>query len=234
MDLPKTIDPCPIVDALLEVRFTTVIHPNAVFGLIYNELKKDYPKVENLPILQLPDAVRAADPNFQFKPHYKLLDKEFVIQIGPNVVSISSYPEYLGWERFSERIFDILNRVQKVSIIEDVKRLGIRYINFFEQGIFSDIDMDVTINDKPIEYRNTIVRTEIEQEGFISTLQITNNAVHQSKQGSLIDIDAFKEDGLQDFFDKKEEIIGDGHMKEKELFYSLLKEDFLKTLNPVY
>lgn len=72
MDLPKTIDPCPIVDALLEIRFQTLTHPNAVFGLIYNELQKDFPKVENLPILQLPDAIRASDPNFKFKPQYKL------------------------------------------------------------------------------------------------------------------------------------------------------------------
>ncbi len=48
---------------------------------IYNELQKDYPKVDNLPILQLPDAVRASDPNFKFKPHYKLSDKNFIIQI---------------------------------------------------------------------------------------------------------------------------------------------------------
>jgi uncharacterized protein (TIGR04255 family) len=70
MKLPKTINPCPIIDALLEIRFRTTTHPNAVFGLIYNTLQEDFPRVESLPILQLPDQVRAADPNFKYKPHY--------------------------------------------------------------------------------------------------------------------------------------------------------------------
>ncbi|MDK2969658.1 MAG: hypothetical protein PWQ65_761, partial [Bacteroidota bacterium] len=48
MNLPSNIDPCPIVDALLEVRFTSIINANAVFGIIYNVLqivslkKEDY------------------------------------------------------------------------------------------------------------------------------------------------------------------------------------------------
>lgn len=51
MELPKKIDPCPIVDAIIEIRFSTNIHPSAVFGVIYNEFKDKYPTVEKLPIL---------------------------------------------------------------------------------------------------------------------------------------------------------------------------------------
>jgi len=72
MKLPLKISPCPIVEALLEIRFTTVIHPDAVFGLFYNALKSDFPKVDNLPILQIPDALRATDPNLKYKPLYKI------------------------------------------------------------------------------------------------------------------------------------------------------------------
>ncbi|SFD87158.1 TIGR04255 family protein [Thermophagus xiamenensis] len=234
MKLPKAIYPCPILDALVEIRFSTKIHPSAVFGMIFNVLKGDFPNVENLPILQLPEAVRATDPNFKFKPHYRISNEKFVIQIGPNVLTISSFPKYTGWKEFSEQIFRVLNNVEKVGIIDSVIRIGIRYINFFDNNIFKDIELKICIRNKDIEYKNTIVRTEIEQGDYKSSLQVANNANYKNKLGSIIDIDTFTESNLKDFFANKEEVISRGHAKEKELFYSLLNENFLKTLNPTY
>ena len=235
MKLPKTITPCPIKDALLEIRFSTKMHPNAVFGLIYNALQNDFlNKVESLPILQLPEALRAVDPNFRFKPHYKISNDTIVVQIGPDVLSISSFPEYIGWETFSKKINSILDKVEKIKIIDNVNRLGIRYVNFFESDIFTNINVKICIQEKNINYKNTVIRSEIEHKDFKSTLQIANNAFNQNTAGSVIDIDTFKENGLEDFFKQKEIIISDGHNKEKELFFSLLTEKFLTSLNPEY
>ncbi len=234
MALPKAISPCPILDAVFEIRFTTKIHPSAVFGMIYNILQADFPKVENLPILQLPEALRAADPNFKFKPHYRISNQYFVTQIGPDVLTISSFPEYAGWDRFSKQIFTILESIEKASIIDTVLRIGIRYINFFDNDIFKNIDLKICIGKDDIAYKNTIVRTEIEQESYKSSLQVANNVNHNNKLGSIIDIDTFTESNLTNLFQNKEHLISDAHTKEKELFYSLLKEDFLKTLNPTY
>jgi uncharacterized protein (TIGR04255 family) len=234
MTLPKSISPCPILDALFEIRFTSKIHPSAVFGMIYNVLQDDFPKVENLPILQLPEAVRASDPNLKFKPLYRISNEKFVTQIGQDVLTISSFPEYSGWDEFSKQIFSILDRIEKVGIIDSVIRVGIRYINFFENDVFKDIDLKISINSEDITYKNTIIRTEIEQEAYKSSLQIANNANHNNRLGSIIDIDTFTESNLKNFFLNKEELISGGHTKEKELFFSLLKEDFLKKLNPTY
>jgi uncharacterized protein (TIGR04255 family) len=234
MTLPKMINPCPILDALFEIRFNTTTHPSAVFGMIYNVLQKDFPKVENLPILQLPEAVRASDPSFNYKPHYRISNQDFVIQIGSDVITISSFPKYLGWEKFSAQIFDISQKVEKIGIINSIIRIGIRYINFFEKDIFKDIDLKIRIGENDIAYKNTIIRTEIGHGTFKSSLQVANNANHQEKLGSIIDIDTFTESNLNNFFAKKEEIINLGHSKEKELFFSLLKNDFIKTLHPIY
>lgn len=234
MKLPKTINPCPIIDALLEIRFSTKIHPNAVFGLIYNVLKDDFTKVDNLPILQLPDVVRATDPNLKFKPHYKISNSNFVVQIGTDVLSISSFPKYVGWDDFSKMIFSVIEKVEEIKIINNVNRLGIRYINFFQNNVFDVINLRTCINEETINYKNTVVRTEIEHEDFISTLQIANNALNKDQFGSVIDIDTYKVTGLERFFTEKEEIINSGHNKEKELFFSLLNEKFLSSLNPEY
>lgn len=232
--LPKTLEPCPIIDALLEVRFSSKINANAVFGVIYNVLQTDFPKVESLPILQLPDTVRANDPNLRYKPHYKLSNEGFVMQVGPDVFSISSFPNYKGWKEFSRLIFDVLEKVEGANVIGAVQRLGIRYINFFASDIFKNIDLKVCIKGDDIHYKNTVVRTEIEQEPFFSTLQIANSVNVNGKLGSIIDIDTYKTTDLEDFFLNKEKIINSGHLKEKELFFSLLKTDFLTSFNPKY
>ncbi|MBK0370566.1 TIGR04255 family protein [Flavobacterium agrisoli] len=234
MTLPKSINPCPIVDALFEIRFTTKIHPSAVFGIVYNALQQDFPKVENLPVLQLPEAVRTTDPNLKFKPHYRISNNKFVTQIGPEVITISSFPKYLGWTQFSNQILSILDRIEEVGIVDSVERIGIRYINFFENNIFKDIDLKICIGQNDIAYKNTIIRTEIEQVSFKSSLQVANNVNLNNRVGSIIDIDTFTESNLNDFFKQKSELISKGHSLEKELFFSLLKVDFLKTLNPIY
>lgn len=234
MSLPKSIKPCPILDALFEVRFSTKIHPSAIFGMVYNVLHSDYPKVENLPILQLPEAVRANDPNLKHKPYYKISNEEFVIQVGPEVLSISSFPQYSGWGKFSSKIFDTINRIEEIGVFKQFSRIGIRYINFFESNIFKNIELDVSIGTNNIEYKNTIIRTEIEHELFKSSLQIANNVKNQNIPGSIIDIDTFLDSGLDNFLTEKERIINLGHQNEKELFFSLLKKDFLKDLNPIY
>lgn len=234
MTLPKAINPCPILDAVFEIRFTTKIHPSAIFGMVYNILQADFPKVENLPILQLPEALRAADPNFKFKPHYRISNENFVTQIGPDVLTISSFPKYAGWNEFSKQIFNILDSLEKAGIIDSVLRIGMRYINFFDNDIFKNIDLKICIGKDNIAYKNTIVRTEIEQESYKSSLQVANNVNNNNKLGSIIDIDTFTESNLNNFFTKKENLISNAHTKEKELFYSLLNQEFLKTLNPTY
>ncbi|MCK9450848.1 MAG: TIGR04255 family protein [Bacteroidales bacterium] len=234
MTLPKAINPCPILDASVEVRFTTKLHPSAVFGMIYNVLQTTFPKVENLPILQLPEAVRATDPNFKFKPLYRISNPNFVAQIGPDVLAISSFPNYVGWDMFSKQIFSILDRIEKVGIIGTVLRIGIRYINFFDNDIFKNIDLKISIGKNNIAYENTIIRTEIEQGDYKSSLQVANNANQNNKLGSIIDIDTYTESNLTNFFKDKDDLISGAHAKEKELFFSLLKGEFLKTLNPTY
>jgi len=235
MELPKTISPCPIVDALFEIRFKTNIHRSAVFGMIYNVLKEDFPKVENLPILQLPETILIQDPKFIFKPLYRISNQSFVVQIGPDVLTISSFPEYLGWKEFSKQIFNILDRIKEINIINSVLRIGLRYINFFENhDIFKDIRLKISLRNKNIENKNTIVRTEIEQNIYKSSLQVANNVSLDNKLGSIIDIDTSSAENINTFFNNKEKMINDAHFYEKELFFRLLKEEFLKTLNPIY
>ncbi|GAI33293.1 unnamed protein product [marine sediment metagenome] len=64
-------------------------------------------------------------------------------------------------------------------------------------------------------------KSEIEQSG-------------NKKLGSIIDIDVYLKENGNTIIDQFDSILKDAHIKEKELFFSLLKEDFLKEFNPEY
>ncbi len=239
MAIPEKIEYCPIVDSVVELRFSTTIFPNAVFGIIFNSLKDQFPQVDKLPILQLPEQLRDSDPNFKHKAHYKITSKNgYSVQIGPEVVVIGSPKPYPGWQKFSEVIYLVIESIIDLGVIDSVFRLGIRYINFFENNIFDKVRFEISILDIVLDPKNTVIRTEIEKDGFLNTLQIANNATqvidNQKKIGSIIDIDTFKEYGNKEFLDNYKDSIEAGHLIEKDVFFNLLKPDFLNSLKPSF
>ena len=177
MKIPKKIEVCPIVDSVVELRFESSIFPNAVFGLIFNSLKKEFPHVEKLPILQLPEQLRDQDPNFKYKAHYRISSGDgYAVQIGPDVIVIGSPIPYPGWTQYSKKINYVIDCVLNSGTVDKVTRLGLRFINFFEIDIFKEIDLAIAIKDQTHSPKNTLVRTEIEKQNFHNTVQISNNA----------------------------------------------------------
>jgi uncharacterized protein (TIGR04255 family) len=231
MKKPISIDPCPIIDAVIEIRFTPNIDHNAVFGLLYNAIKNDFPgKVEP----QTLTTIEHGKNEITTSQIFKLTNEKYVIQIGHNVLSISSYPRYTGWSDFYDETINYLQKIDEVGIISEINRLGMRYINFFENDIFTKIKINATLDNKEIDYKNTQIKTEISHDNFTSNLLIANNIEVQNKTGSIIDIDTYRMHSLEGFFKKKEQILKEIHDNEKELFFSLLKDEFVETLNPKY
>jgi uncharacterized protein (TIGR04255 family) len=231
MRVPISITPCPIIDAVIEIRFDANIDPNAVFGLLYNAIKEDFPgKVETQTIANIqPGKTEILASNV-----HKISNGQYVVQIGHNVVSISSYPEYTGWTNFNQTTTSLLNKIQKVGIISQVNRVGMRYINFFEADIFKNVNLKSYINNKEIAYKNTHFKTEITHQHSNSTLTIANSVEIKQNWGSIIDIDTYQTNNLDKFFERKEAILSQMHDYEKNLFFSLLRAEFIDSLNPTY
>lgn len=238
MILPKRIEKCPIVDTVVEIRFTSNVYADAIFGLVYSTLKDSFSRVEKLPILQLPEQIRQNDPGLKFKPHYKLSNGQYSLQVGPDVLTVSSPVPYPGWNNYQEVINDVLSRILKIELISQVSRLGMRYINFFEIDIFEKINLDIQINGENINYKNTSIRTEVEALGFINGLQISNHAENitrsNTRKGSIIDIDTFKVYDKNQFTANFQQELENGRNSRNQTFFSLLDQSFLKELKPIY
>jgi uncharacterized protein (TIGR04255 family) len=243
--LPTYLENCPIVDAVVEIRFSSGVARQAIFGIAYNALSDYATKIEELPITQLPQAIIDNDPNLKFKPHYRLTgDSQFAINIGPDVLNVSpllASNGYPGWEKFYDAISKVYSLLQPTKVIGSVRRLGIRYTNFFNDlELFHKLNLDVRYNKEALPYKKTLIRTEIELGGFQNTLQVSNDATRQEPKkaiqyGSIIDIDTHKnynEGTNLEFLLKDGGDISAGHDVEKILFWNLLNEKFKTELKP--
>jgi len=238
--LPKKIEKCPIIEAVVEIRFSSDLPSDAVFGVIYKAFQSDFPtKPLSLPILQIPETIRSQDPNLIFKPHHQLVKDNIVFQIGPRVMSLANKLDYMGWTKFSKVIKSYFERIISLGIITNIERFGLRYINFFSTNdIFDKIKLKVTNNEKPFINKNLFLKSVIESGGFTNTLQISDNASckknDKTEEGSVIDIDTYcdspKAKKSEDLFD----LVEKAHFEEKSLFFELLTEKFIASLTPIY
>lgn len=238
--LPIKITPCPIVEAIVEIRFMSKMPSEAIFGIIYNEISTAFSKLEKLPILQIPEAIRSQDPNLIYQAHYSLTEGDFNLKIGPKVLIFTNIKNYMGWSRFFPKIIEIIGSIEKTKVIDIAERIGLRYINLFKQSVLNDIELEIRFIDSILSEESTNLRAEIKDEDFLKIINVANNvnitSLTYNGVGSLIDIDCIYEFSKteQDFFPRFEGVINRGHEKEKQTFFSLLKEEFLQQFNPEY
>lgn len=238
MKIPKKITPCPMVEAIVEVRFESTSPGDAIFGIVYNAFKEDFPDFDKLPILQLPEQIRSTDENLIFSPNYKLSAGNYILQVGPKVFSISNVNEYVGWEVFYEEIRRKFRKLYELKIIKETIALSFRCINIFPGiNIFEKSDFCMTLQkDRLVNDINLLIR--LPSNGFVNVLRMVSQAdlttaSGKNLRGSVIDIDTKFIAKSIDCNDV-EKIISDGHLEEKKLFFSVLGVEYTKTLNPEY
>ncbi len=239
MKLPEKISPCPIVESIVEMRFNTTLPLDAVFGMVFTAVRDRFPTVENLPILQLPEAIRDQDPNLRYKPHYRLKGDTFLLNVGPRVVSVINPGEYAGWEKFFTEIKEVVLRFEPLSIADRILRLGVRYVNFFEDiDIYDKIKLRIDLDNEPFQSKQKTFRALMDKPPFTSSLQLVNNSQLSiegyMRNGSVLDSDNFIEDECGIPMSKLQQLIDEGHSLEKRIFFELLEDDFLRSLKPIY
>lgn len=233
--VPRKINPCPIAEAIVEMRFNSNLPADATIGIVFEKLQTKYPSLEKLPIMELPSVIRDKDPKFEFSPHYKLLNETFVILVGPKCLSVTCANGYKGWSNYFEQIQWVFDEINKANLIKEQIRLGVRYINFFECiNIFENIKINFSLADCSLLTKQNAVRSEFDVGKFHCTIQITNIArMNNTKEGSSIDIDVIYNISNEHFANSQTSIL-EAHEVTKKLFFKLLNDNFLKNFSPEY
>ena len=237
--LPAKIDPCPIVEAILEIRFVTSESWPTLPGLLFARIRDRYPEQKDLPLAQVPDELRRREPAFTYQPLIQFLSPgDFLIQFGPRVVSLATKSkEYPGWPPLEKEMTWLISELQQIGFVSEGERLGARYINFFSFDIFEKLELEVSTAKKPLAGELSVTSV-LSRPPLTSRLLVTNSAIlgtgDGARSGSVLDVDVWLGSLDFDLFENGLAKFGEAHHFEKEIFFGLLKPDFLATLNPIY
>ena len=235
--LPTKISPCPIIESVVEIIFDRnyAIEPNAIYGKVYDRLKERYSGVDNLPIFQLPEDIRLKDENLKNKPWHKFYNDEFEVLVGGSVVVIVAKKEYKGWTRYNEEIKYVFDVFKDSIIFSSITRIGLKYVDMFEMPIINKIGISLSPA-LPVDESSEIqLRTTLPEKNSLNAIIAIMNNVSIEYQGvsnknvSLLDIDVYKTYESKDSCNYEEaiKILKESHLYQKELFFKLIKEDFL-------
>jgi uncharacterized protein (TIGR04255 family) len=238
--LPIKIDPCPIVEAILEIRFITSESWATLPGLLFTRIRDRYPEQKSLPLAQFPEEMRRREPAFIYQPLIQFLSRgDFLIQFGPRVVSlVTKSKEYPGWPALEKEMAWLISELQHTSFVSEGERLGVRYINFFSFDIFEKLVLEVSAGTKRLTAGERSVTTVLTKPPLTSRLLVANSAIlgtgDDARVGSVLDADVWLGSLDFDLFKNGLAKFGEAHDFEKQIFFGLLKPDFLATLNPIY
>lgn len=232
VELPKKLNPAPIVEAIVEIRFESDLSPENVIDKLLIKFGEEYPKINDLPIVQFPAQMRDKDPQLRVLPVKQLIKDGKIIQIGGRVISFVNKQNYLGWGELKKSIKGMIEKLKKVGVATQYKRLGIRYLNTFNFNILDEINISFLNMGNQIIDEKIDFRLSLEQEPFQATINLSNNirkiVENKVSKGSLIDIDAFTENFHEDYL---LDLIEGAHSFEKKLFFALVKKE---TINKYY
>lgn len=244
--LPKKLNKEPLIDAVFEIRFTSVIPAGSILpGLLFGKLDGSR-TIEQLPMAQVPQVIRDADQNLKFAPLSRLDWERFYINVGDRSVSIGFKHPYPGWPDFKPAITTVMEALREASFITSVERYALKYIDLLPATSLREqvgfINFDVTLAGHKLENEAFQLRLEIPRGGFIHAVQVVSSATvtlqsGESRQGLIVDVDTIAvqesisfDELLSEFSEKLEAI----HQANKKIFFDCLKSETVTALDPEY
>ncbi len=242
--VPKRLRNEPLLEAVWEIRFSsdTESVSDLLPGLIYKSIGTEYPKIERLPIANLPSTVVQQDPKLRYVPTIRLQGIPYSIQIGEHVVSLSCRRPYTGWQEFEQKIMELAKMLRETSLITRPERFSLKYIDIISFGDRPSLRLlEILIKLDTIELTTDLVqlRTELRENGFLHIVQIVSPAqaaiaTGEHFEGVLLDIDTIFKSESADFWSDFQEQLNSAHRINKNMFFRLLKKETIENLGPEY
>lgn len=156
------------------------------------------------------------------------------ILVSEDRVTFNFTKKYPGWNSYSNLINIVLNSIGQVKL----RGVYLQYMSCFENtDIFKELDGTIKLNQLP-NFNGSVFNFSCncnkEDEPIAeATIKLTNNKQIQNSSVSIIEVaiagkigDYHLEECLQ--------LLSECHKFEKHLFFLLLSEKFINTLNPHY
>jgi len=244
--LPTKLTHEPLVDAVFEVRLGGDPHmadilPGALFGLLDPK-----PNIQRLPAAEIPQPIRAMDPNLAFAPVIRLDWDKFTISFGDRNLVVGCKLPYQNWTRFREAILDIISKVAAVGIAGPVERYSLKYVNLIQAPTVSEqikkINVSVRIGEVEASGDHMSVqvhRNEGRTLHIMSVLTGAQGKLGDGKQvfGAVVDVDSIRTVSFANFGEFASCIgaeIEELRLANKTKFFSCLTDNTVEEMGPRY
>lgn len=244
MKIPKKITPDYLKDTIVQVVFNPGVPPELVLGEFKTQMSEVFSFVTSKRIPFPVPGIQVTGLPSLIQNNYYFTDKanEVKVEITENALIFNSLQKYIGWATYLPLIDKTISTLLKTGTINSINRIGLRFISEYpEIRIFDNLAIGLNIDFPNKSFESTQIRSEYKDEQFRVILNIANDITRPIKEigkpdkFSIIDIDvlSFFDTPVNDY-EFVLNIIDKSHFKQKTIFFSLLKEEFLNSLHPEY
>lgn len=241
--IPVKLNKSPLLQTVFEIRYSGPFPPEALYGLLFPTIQRHSAQLHETGIQQLPAEIRNVDPNLIYQPYIFSDIGKYRFAIGPKSITFTCLREYDGWDNWKAFIDSFIYDIFTLGIINQVERIGVRYIDGFTDLILSNINASLQIASSTVQNAHTSIRTEILDGDSLVLLHIANGVYPEhaglvNKEGiqAIIDIDCIINLGIpcESFKTDYQSLLGKAHLINKRYFFGIIKESYLPTFEPIY
>lgn len=227
--LPISIENDGLSDAVVALTFKPEYGREKVEENLIEVLNKRYkPGFQFVPAPQNEANIKANITRF-------IANRDFRIQFSETMVMTNIVNHYVGWNTYS----DLLRTIMEVLGSVTYKVAYVRYVSLFDNvSIFDQVEGGglriTTLPDfQGTEFNFRCNIDDSKQRHGVATIRLTNNKALPERVASVVDImvEAQVPDGSPE---TTWEYLNFLHFHEKNLFFLMMKEDFINQHNPVY
>jgi uncharacterized protein (TIGR04255 family) len=245
--IPTKLNKEPLEEAIWSVRFrtNTDLFVTLFPGILYLQFPNMFNKANNYFQPDMPDGVFNQIEQLNFLPSVSMQGDNKTILIGRRFLALSYRKPYPGWNNFSSDINKLAGILKQTKMIDNLDYYSIKYIDFLDissvvSGL-SSLNIKLEMCGDSLDRSENRIVTVKETGEFKHIIQIFSPAMidqpelNRTRKGILIDIESSKNLSFkEDSWNLIESTLDEAHMQSKEIFFKLLSDKTLKTLEPVY
>jgi uncharacterized protein (TIGR04255 family) len=241
---PIRLSQDPIIEALAELQFQPIEKAagELIPGMMFPQIRKFFPKIERLPFAEIPLAFQEMAPNLTYQASQRLTGENVALLLGSHVATIARTRPYVGWGKFRELIFTVLDSLKSTEMVKQVERFSIKYVNILEakdrESQYALLNLKASMAQYDLTKHLSTFRTEIVADGVINIVEITPEISAVAPDGKpirglLLSNDSiFKTDNK--FWTDQQKIVDKVHDSVKAIFYDLLTDEAVGAFKPIW
>lgn len=244
--LPRVLEREPLVDAVFEVRLGGLPHLADILPGVLFEYFSPKPAIVRLPAADMPQPIRANDPELQFAPTIRLDVGAYYVSFGDKNLVISCKLPYQKWPAFKAKILEICDKIASIGIVGSVERYSLKYVNIIPAETITEqiskIDLSIRVGDVTVaddHFRVMVHKKEAESIHIITVATGANAVLPDGRalSGVVVDIDSIRMGQFSDFstfVGNLSESVETLRLENKVKFFSCLTEDAIAEMRPTY